>query len=177
MLGNNIRSQRGGIPRAAAVAACACVFASPAIAQYDGPVLRNDENQESGTLNLPYEPPRWDVLDTAIDPRRPELGSTNQIAEIIAREFGNFMDGEAWEKAEEAARTLVAIAEDRPAAHYNLACALSRREMVEAALDSLARAIELGWRRAAHRAHMANDPDLDALRTHPRYAVLITRLD
>ncbi len=56
-----------------------------------------------------------------------------------------------------------------PEGHYNLACVQALRGQSEAAFKSLARAIELGFRDAAH---VRADPDLVSLRADPRFEKL-----
>lgn len=56
---------------------------------------------------------------------------------------------------------------------YNLACTYSRWGKVEQALDALAKAIEHGF---DDTKHMANDTDLDNIRTTPRYRAMINKI-
>lgn len=56
---------------------------------------------------------------------------------------------------------------------YNLACAYSLDGQVEKALESLNAAVKAGF--ADHR-HMEADPDLNPLRTHPRFHELLDRM-
>lgn len=144
-------------------------------AQHDVPILRPHAQEQQHTDNLPQQKGTWERLDVIIDPRRPELGSTSVIPELVAREFGDYMDGEAWEKAEETARILVTIAADRPASHYNLACALARRGKNQEAIASLEKSIDLGWRHYEHLVHL--DPDLDSLRSDARFPSLVLKLE
>jgi serine/threonine protein kinase/Tfp pilus assembly protein PilF len=58
--------------------------------------------------------------------------------------------------------------------HYNVACVYSVEGQVERALDCLQRAVELGF---SHREWIENDSDLDAIRSHPRYADILAILD
>jgi len=177
MAGMCDRTETRGFFRHANGVAClvACAHVMSAEAQHEVPILRPDPQEQQHTENIPDTDYSWIRYDTIIDPRRPELGNTSLIPELVAREFGDYMTGEAWEKAEETARILVAIAKDRPASHYNLACALARRGKSDEAFASLERAIELGWRQYEHFAHL--DPDLDSLRNDPRFAALVARLE
>jgi tetratricopeptide (TPR) repeat protein len=59
-----------------------------------------------------------------------------------------------------------------PVAHYNLACSLSMNAQHAAAVNALARAIELGYR---DFAHILADSDLDALRDLPSFRELVCR--
>lgn len=54
--------------------------------------------------------------------------------------------------------------------HYNLACVHARLGDPESSLGSLERAIELGF---IDHHQLTTDPDLDAIRTNPRYQALL----
>lgn len=56
---------------------------------------------------------------------------------------------------------------------YNLACSLAMTDDIDAALQSLQTAIELGYRDVAH---IESDSDLDPLRDHPGYVKLLSSL-
>ncbi|MEM7755719.1 MAG: PDZ domain-containing protein [Planctomycetota bacterium] len=58
--------------------------------------------------------------------------------------------------------------------HYNLACALAQLNQPEPALDSLGRAIELGF---ADPAQLRSDPHLAPVRNHPRFQSILTAWD
>ena len=60
-----------------------------------------------------------------------------------------------------------------PVVQYNLACSLSLLGRREAALETLERAVALGY---ADRAHLEKDPDLEAVRRDPRFETLRKRL-
>jgi hypothetical protein len=55
-------------------------------------------------------------------------------------------------------------------ARYNLACSLARAGRADEAIDSLSRAILLGY---DDLAHMEADPDLESLRNHPDFRALL----
>jgi tetratricopeptide (TPR) repeat protein len=55
-------------------------------------------------------------------------------------------------------------------ARYNLACSLARAGRPDEAIDSLSRAILLGY---DDLAHMEADPDLESLRNHPDFLALL----
>jgi hypothetical protein len=55
-------------------------------------------------------------------------------------------------------------------ARYNLACSLARAGSADEAIDSLSRAILLGY---DDIAHMEADPDLESLRHHPDFQALL----
>ena len=70
-------------------------------------------------------------------------------------------------------RKLVKLQPDNATAHYNLACslALSRRRI--AALDSLRKAVSLGYR---DFDWMEQDPDLESLKTDPAFQGILREL-
>lgn len=133
----------------------------------DGPTQRSPRDDDP-------QRPQFYTLDTILNPKRPELGSTTLIAEVVAHEFLDLMSAEAYIKAEESALTLVALAPESPLSHYNHACVLARRGKVDASLTALEESIDLGWRR---NVHIALDPDLDNLRTDARFDALIEKLN
>lgn len=55
---------------------------------------------------------------------------------------------------------------DNPIVFYNLACSYSLTGLIEEAAGALERALDLGYR---DFKWLAKDPDLAALRQHPRY--------
>ncbi len=59
-------------------------------------------------------------------------------------------------------------------AHYALACALALSGKAEGALESLARAVESGFR---DRHHAEGDPDLASLRKLPRFSELLRKME
>jgi tetratricopeptide (TPR) repeat protein len=54
--------------------------------------------------------------------------------------------------------------------HYNLACSYALMGKKDEALETLKRALELGY---SDREHLCNDSDLQSLRDDPRYQTLI----
>ena len=56
---------------------------------------------------------------------------------------------------------------------YNVACINAAAGRTEQGLDLLERAVQNGF---GHREWIENDPDLETLRSHPRYLALLTRL-
>jgi hypothetical protein len=71
---------------------------------------------------------------------------------------------------------LTALAADHPGAstvHYNRACCEALLGQPEAALASLAKAVDTGW---WNDAHTARDPDLTSLRELPAFAALRERI-
>lgn len=73
-------------------------------------------------------------------------------------------------RAVELDRRLVELMPDDFLARYNLACSLARAGRPDEAIDSLSRAILLGY---DDLAHMEADPDLESLRDHPDFKALL----
>ncbi len=70
-------------------------------------------------------------------------------------------------------RKLVRLQPDDPTAHYNLACSLVLSKRRTHALRTLRRAIQLGYR---DFDWMQQDPDLEAIKTHPEFQALLATL-
>jgi tetratricopeptide (TPR) repeat protein len=67
-------------------------------------------------------------------------------------------------------KRLVHLRPHDPLAHYNLACSLALLKKPEQALNTLRRAIELGYR---DFRYMREDRDLDSIRQDPRFRQLL----
>ena len=65
---------------------------------------------------------------------------------------------------------LVELLPDDYLARYNLACSLARAGRAEEAIDSLSRAVLLGY---DDLDHMESDPDLESLQAHPDFRALL----
>lgn len=65
---------------------------------------------------------------------------------------------------------LVDLLPDDYLARYNLACSLARAGRAEEAIDSLSRAVLLGY---DDLEHMESDPDLESLQDHPDFRALL----
>jgi len=70
-------------------------------------------------------------------------------------------------------RKLVKLQPANATAHYNLACSLALTKRKADALRALRSAIDLGYR---DFHWMAQDPDLEALKAHPRFLTLLEQL-
>jgi len=68
---------------------------------------------------------------------------------------------------------LVRLRPGDPLVHYNLACSFSLLGRFNESLNSLEKAIDLGY---DDLAHLVNDSDLDCLRDDEGYKVLINKL-
>jgi len=67
-------------------------------------------------------------------------------------------------------RRLVKLQPDNPTAHYNLACSLALLKRKTDALRELQTAVQLGYR---DFDWMQQDPDLEALKQHPKFRALL----
>ncbi len=76
------------------------------------------------------------------------------------------------ERAVEWLERAVAIEPDEPNVQYNVACVYALLGEVEKAIDCLEKSITRGW---VQREWMEHDPDLEAVRRHPRYQALLHR--
>jgi tetratricopeptide (TPR) repeat protein len=70
-------------------------------------------------------------------------------------------------------RKLVKLQPRNATAHYNLACSLALSRRKADALRSLRQAVELGYR---DFDWMEQDPDLEELKKHPEFLVLLDQL-
>jgi Flp pilus assembly protein TadD len=70
-------------------------------------------------------------------------------------------------------RRLVKLQPANPTAHYNLACSLALTRRRDAALRSLRAAVTLGYR---DFDWMAQDPDLEVLKSLPAFVSLLAQL-
>jgi hypothetical protein len=70
-------------------------------------------------------------------------------------------------------RKLVRLQPDNATAHYNLACSLALSKRRAAALRTLRRAVQLGYR---DLDWMLQDPDLDGLKNHEEFQQLVSTL-
>lgn len=73
-------------------------------------------------------------------------------------------------RAVELDRRLVELLPEDSLARYNLACSLARAGHADEAIDSLSRAILLGY---DDLTHMESDPDLESLKDHPDFQALL----
>ena len=70
-------------------------------------------------------------------------------------------------------RKLVRLEPDNPTAHYNLACSLALCKKRPAAIQSLRKAVSLGYDDVDW---MLQDPDLEILKTDPEFQNLLGQL-
>lgn len=77
-----------------------------------------------------------------------------------------------FEKGLEVDHVLSGLCPDDPGVWYNLGCSLSLLGRIEEALETLRRAVELGW---SDRQHLLDDADLEPVRTHPDFRELLRK--
>ena len=81
--------------------------------------------------------------------------------------------GDREEAAKWASRASV-IDPDNPSVHYNVACVFAQLNEIDRGIDSLEQSITTGM---AQKEWIANDADLNPLRSDPRFQTLLDRLD
>ena len=96
--------------------------------------------------------------------------ASTDVVELLGglyTKFGRIADGLKMD------RRLVKLQPANPTAHYNLACSLALTRRRDAALRSLRAAVTLGYR---DFDWMAQDPDLEVLKSLPAFVLLLTQL-
>jgi Flp pilus assembly protein TadD len=107
-----------------------------------------------------------EILEAAIERRPENLAALAELGHVYTRQ-GRVEKGLAVD------RELVRLSPDNPTAHYNLACSLALTGSTDPAIESLRRAIELGY---DDPEFLTQDKDLDALRDDPRFQALVQSL-
>jgi Tfp pilus assembly protein PilF len=79
----------------------------------------------------------------------PDEATVRRAKQLEQQLIAQFREKE-YDKAAATSRELIELLPKNTAGHYNLACALTRLNQADAALDSLAKAVELGWADATH---------------------------
>ena len=74
-----------------------------------------------------------------------------------------------WEKGLLIDKRLARLCPDNPFVFYNLACSYSLMSRLDAAFAALTKAVKLGY---ADAMWLAKDPDLENLRTDPRFEAI-----
>ena len=67
-------------------------------------------------------------------------------------------------------RKLIKLFPYDPTVHYNLACSLALLSLDDEAIDTLRKAVNLGYE---DFEHLQNDGDLDNIRSHPKFIELL----
>jgi tetratricopeptide (TPR) repeat protein len=71
-------------------------------------------------------------------------------------------------------RRLVRLKPDNPTAYYNLACSLALKERKAEAMETLHKAISLGY---SDYDWLMQDPDLDGLKSYPGFRKLLAEIN
>jgi hypothetical protein len=116
----------------------------------------------------PWPTPAAETEPPAAKEKAPE-NKHPSITELH-RERAAAYAAEDYRRALEVCRTMVELAPNGHAGHYNLACAQARLGRADEALASLAKAVSLGF---AAAEHMNADGDLATLRADPRFDDLV----
>jgi tetratricopeptide (TPR) repeat protein len=121
---------------------------------------------------MPLERPTYDpgfdiAFFEAVLRRDPGYAEVIEILGGLYTKTGRIADGLRMD------RRLVRLQPENETAHYNLACSLALSRRKAAALRSLAKAVELGYR---DFDWMSQDPDLEILRKSPGFVTLLEQL-
>jgi tetratricopeptide (TPR) repeat protein len=124
----------------------------------------------------PAKPSKWfgrlNQLDFDIDFFEKLLARNGESLEVL-RLLAELVSKKGLaERAAELDAKVVELLPKDCLARYNLACSLARAGRPDEAIDSLSKAILLGY---DDLAHMDVDPDLDSLRDLPEYRALLGR--
>jgi tetratricopeptide (TPR) repeat protein len=124
-----------------------------AMAEIDGPVLRP---RDAELIAARFEA----ALSRAVLARFPRhLPALHLLGNALTR-LGRHREALGVDRA------IVKLAPENDASHYNLACSYSNLGLVDQALRSLKRAVELGYE---NEEWMAEDPDLENVRRDRRF--------
>jgi CubicO group peptidase (beta-lactamase class C family) len=120
-------------------------------------------NVAESTTQNPTETVNPIYYPIAVNAKKNEEGVTPETILRLFMERHTAMDYAA---SAELALRLIDMIPDRPEGYYNLACALTRLQRFDEALDVLQKSVELGWR---DLVHMQLDPDLKPVCALPRF--------
>jgi len=123
-----------------------------------------DDDLRAALARLGYEF-QAEFLGIAVRTRDEDPNLISDLANALTR-VGRFEEGLALD------RRVVELDPDCPIARYNLACSLSLTGALDASLDELARAVDLGY---CDYESARTDPDLEAVRARPEFADLFGR--
>lgn len=107
------------------------------------------------------------VFYEAILRRNPDYTEVVGLLGALYTRVGRIADGLRMD------RKLVRLEPDNPTAHYNLACSLALCKKRPAALQSLRKAVSLGYDDVDW---MLQDPDLEILKPDPEFQQLLDQL-
>lgn len=107
------------------------------------------------------------------EPGRPSVFDLPQIQAkylLLQSQIAALVRQGHYAEAEKRCQAAIQLLPNDPASHYNLACVQARQGRPEAALESLRKALALGFR---DRSHMEQDEDLAGLRDRPEFKRLL----
>ncbi len=107
-----------------------------------------------------------DFLEVEVDRHPDNIDALTELGQVCTR-LGH------WERGLAVDRELVRLVPDSPTVHYNLACSQALLGATEPALDSLERAVELGY---DDPQYLESDGDLVSLRGEGRFRALVERI-
>lgn len=118
-------------------------------------------------LNFP-EGPKWEIeFYEDIVSRNPNY------VEVLMLLGSLYTGSKMYAKGLNVDQRLAQLKQTDPIVQYNLACSYALVGLPEKAFVALAQAVELGYHDAKH---MENDADLNSIRSDPRYAAIISRI-
>jgi len=101
------------------------------------------------------------------------LKRSPDYVEVLMVLGGLYTQKKLYEKGLKIDERLAVLRKDDPIVRYNLACSYSLLNQPDKAFDALRRAVELGYR---DLNHMQKDSDLAPVRSDPRYAEVVARM-
>jgi tetratricopeptide (TPR) repeat protein len=130
----------------------------------------NEGSESPASSKPPARRPDQDQLDFELEffggilERSPDYVDVLRILGSLLTLKGRFAEGLKID------RRLVLLRPEDPLAHYNLACSYALLKRPDQSLETLRRAIELGYR---DFRYIREDHDLDAIRHDPRFRQLL----
>jgi hypothetical protein len=94
--------------------------------------------------------------------------------EVLSLLGGLYTGSKMYAKGLYVDQRLAMLKKDDPIVQYNLGCSYALVRQTDRAFEALNRAVDLGYR---DTKHMADDHDLDGIRSDPRYAALVARIE
>jgi TolB-like protein/Tfp pilus assembly protein PilF len=140
--------------------------------------VKPDDYQTPGLLAMVYD---------GLERKDEAMASHRRAMELIEKHVGLYPDdARAWylgansliaigerERGVEWAARALAMDPEEPSILYNVACVYALQGLTEDAIECLEKAVRFGF---GHREWIANDSDLESIRSHPRFQALLQRL-
>jgi tetratricopeptide (TPR) repeat protein len=130
----------------------------------------HDDNPQSSSGDRPLLDVNQSQADFDVDFFRQVLERNGENTDVLRRQAELLSRRGDYETALTLDRRLARLAPTCCVAHYNMACSLAMTGLLEEAITSLRRALQLGYR---DFANLEADSDLDALRDHSGYEALL----